>query len=334
MFGFRFGGSLRMTMTTDAELLAGYVREGSDAAFRELVQRHLPMVYGAALRQVGGDAHLAKDVTQTAFVALAAKARKLEGRGTLAGWLYLSAHHAAAQMVRTERRRKIRKEAHAMQERLTNGETTAEWERVRPAIDAALREIGEMDREAVLLRFFEGRPFAAVGASLNVSEDAARMRVERALDKLRGALARHGITSTAAALGSVLTSHASVVAPAALVAEIASAAALGGAGVVVSATIFMKTLMIALAAVAVVAIGGALYQAQAVPAGSDGCGAGGEAARRNGRNLESGAGAGGGGGAKNAGGRDAGSGGEGKPASLKRNAPIAIARGLDYCGCG
>jgi len=262
LFGFRFGGSLRMTMTTDAELLAGYVREGSDAAFRELVQRHLPMVYGAALRQVGGDAHLAKDVTQTAFVALAGKARKLEGRGTLAGWLYLSAHHAAAQMVRTERRRKIREEAHAMQERLTNGDTTAEWERVRPAIDAALRELGEIDREAVLLRFFEGRPFAAVGASLNVSEDAARMRVERALDKLRGALARHGITSTAAALGAVLTSHASVVAPAALVAEIASAAALGGAGVVVSATIFMKTLMIAVSAVAVVAIGGALYQAQ------------------------------------------------------------------------
>ncbi|MES2697967.1 MAG: sigma-70 family RNA polymerase sigma factor [Verrucomicrobiota bacterium] len=250
-------------MKTDAELLREFAREGANAAYTELVQRHIGMVYGAALRHVGGDAHLAEDVTQTVFAALARKAEGVAQRGALAGWLYLSAHHAAAQVVRTERRRRTREEAHAMHERLINDETAAEWERVRPVLDEAMRELGEAEREAVLLRFFEQRPFAQIGAALNVSEDAARMRVERALEKLRALLGRRGIASAGAALGAALAGHASVTAPAALLGSVTGAGAVASASVAataVGAGLFMKTTLMAVSAAAVVAVGAALYQ--------------------------------------------------------------------------
>jgi len=92
-------------MTTDAELLKHYATQKSEAAFAQLVQRHLALVYSTALRQLNGDPHLAQDVAQTVFMTLARKATSLTGHATLAGWLYLSTHHAAAQVVRSNRRR-------------------------------------------------------------------------------------------------------------------------------------------------------------------------------------------------------------------------------------
>ena len=227
-------------MRDDAQLLRSYAKENSEAAFRELVERHLRLVYSAALRQVGGDAALAQDVAQRVFTDLARKAGALGGRAVLAGWLYTSTRYAAAQVVRGEQRRRAREaEAQRMNELFSAGEgaeSVAEWEQLRPVIDGALHTLGECDREAVLMRFFEGRAFADVGAALNVSEDAARVRINRALEKLRGLLARRGIKSTAAALGGVLAGNAAVAAPAGMAASVTAAvtAAVTGMGVGVS----------------------------------------------------------------------------------------------------
>src|SRR5262245_37511318 len=104
-------------MMTDAELLQQYVRENSEAAFSELVQRHIALVYSAALRQLGNDTHLAQDVAQEVFTALAHKARQLATHTAIAGWLYLGTHHAAAQAVRSLHRRRVREqEAQLMQQ--------------------------------------------------------------------------------------------------------------------------------------------------------------------------------------------------------------------------
>src|SRR5690349_4031394 len=104
-------------MTTDAELLRQYVKTGSDDAFTELVERHLPLVYSAALRQVDGDTELAKDIAQMVFLALAHKARSLAGRDLLAGWLYTSTRFAASTALRGQRRRQYRERlALSMQE--------------------------------------------------------------------------------------------------------------------------------------------------------------------------------------------------------------------------
>ena len=110
------------------------------------------------------------------------------------------------------------------------GDGDAEWSRLRPVLDEGMDELGEREREAVLLRFFEGRAFAEIGATLRVSEDAARMRVERALEKLRAVLARRGVTSTGAALGVVLAQQAVVAAPAGLVGSVVSTAVGAAAG--------------------------------------------------------------------------------------------------------
>src|SRR5690349_7235897 len=95
---------------TDTELLRQYVDTGSEPAFEELVARHLPLVYSAALRQVGGDHELAKDVAQTVFIDLARKARSLRHHEVLTGWLYTSTRFAASTARRWEYRRQAREQ--------------------------------------------------------------------------------------------------------------------------------------------------------------------------------------------------------------------------------
>lgn len=257
-------------MIDDAELLRRYAEGNSEAAFAELVQRHLDFVYAGALRRVGGDAHLAQDVTQQVFVALARAAAPLAKRPVLAGWLYTTTRFAAAQVVRTERRRHAREqEAHFMNELTSASAHDSEWERLRPVLDDTMDELDDRDREAVLLRFFEGRSFAEVGGKLQLTENAARMRVERALDKMGALLARRGVTSTAAALAIALANQSVVAAPAGLGATVTGAAlasnlTAGGAVVGTKSLIFMSTTKIAAGLAAVLAalsIGVAVYQA-------------------------------------------------------------------------
>jgi hypothetical protein len=105
--------------------------------------------------------------------------------------------------------------------------TTVDWDRIRPELDGVLDELADRDRNAVLLRFFENRPYAEIGAALKLTEDAARMRVDRALEKLRTILARRGITSTSTALVVALSQHAAEVKPAGLAASVAASALAG-----------------------------------------------------------------------------------------------------------
>jgi RNA polymerase sigma factor (sigma-70 family) len=207
----------------DATLLRRFTRERAEAAFAELVRRHVNAVYSTARRRVGGDSHLAEDVTQQVFAALARRAASLVTHPALGAWLHTATRHAAAHVVRTERRRKAREQtAAAMPDSPADPTANLDWSRLAPVIDRAIDHLAEPDRTAVHLRFIENRSFADVGAALRVSEDAARMRVERALAKLRTALARRGIDSTAAALGLILADHAVVAAPAGLAAQAAS----------------------------------------------------------------------------------------------------------------
>jgi len=208
-------------MTPDSELLRRFAKTNSEDAFAELVKRHVNLVYSAALRQVNGDAHLAKDVSQTVFTDLARKASSLSRRENLTGWLYTSAHFAAAKIVRGENRRRDREETF-MREPISENAPEADWKKLRPTLDDAMHELKETDREAILLRYFENRQFAEVGAKLGLNENAARMRVERALEKLRGIFTKRGVT-TATALASVISANAIQIAPANLAATLTTA---------------------------------------------------------------------------------------------------------------
>lgn len=241
----------------DADLLRRYAEEKSDSAFAELVQRHVGFVYACALRRVGGDAHLARDVTQQVFIALARHARKLTGHAGLSGWLYVATRNATAQVVRGERRRQLREQkAHLMNELTSAPDAAPDWTQLRDVLDEGLDTLDPEDRQAVLLRFFEGRTFADIGASFRLTENAARMRVERALDKLHVALKRRGVTSTAAALGVALAHQPTLALPSGLAAGVTSAALAGAGGLA------LATPALALAGAAVLAVAGWLGWSQ------------------------------------------------------------------------
>jgi RNA polymerase sigma factor (sigma-70 family) len=254
-------------MTDDAELLRRYADLRTEAAFAEFVSRHLGLVYFAARRRTGGNAALAEDVAQAVFTEAARHARTLARHAAVTGWLYATTRFIAAKTMRTElTRRRLEQEA-AQTRALIAEEGTVEWERLRPVIDEALEELDERDRESVLLRFFEGQPFAAIGRAARISEDAARMRVERALARLRAALHRRGVTSTDAALGLVLAQQGAGAVPAGLAVTVTGAAVAGAAAagtVVTSAGMaaFMSTTKVAasLALAALVAIGFAVRE--------------------------------------------------------------------------
>lgn len=207
-------------MMSDSELLVRFARGRSEDAFAELVRRHVNLVYSAALRQVGGDAQLAQDVAQTVFSDLARKAPTLARRASLTGWLYTSTRFAAAKIVRSEHRRREREEEFMREPNDAAPET--DWEQLRPVLDEAMDQLQETDREAILLRYFENQPFAEIGAHCGLNENAARMRVERALEKLRDLLARRGVT-TAATLASVISAHAVQAAPVSLAGTLVTA---------------------------------------------------------------------------------------------------------------
>jgi RNA polymerase sigma factor (sigma-70 family) len=253
---------------TDSQLLHAYVERRSEAAFEELVRRHVDLVYSAALRMVR-DAHLAEDVTQGAFLALAKSAAQLAQRPVLSGWLYRTAQNIAAQTVRTiERRRTREQEAAIIINESFAGETDAVWEQLAPHLDVALGELNETDREALLLRYFERKSGQEMARVLGVSDEAAQKRVSRAVERLREHLAKRGVTVGASGLVVTISTNAVLVAPAGLSATITTAAltgstvattAIASATKTIAMTVLNKTLI---AAVLAGAIGTGIYGTQ------------------------------------------------------------------------
>ncbi|MSU23123.1 MAG: sigma-70 family RNA polymerase sigma factor [Opitutus sp.] len=259
-------------MLEDTELLRRYAADRSEAAFAEFVQRHINLVYSAALRRTGGDAHAAADVAQQVFLAAARNVRSLARHPRLTGWLYAATRNAALNLMRDEHRRQQReREAQAASEFLASPVDDANWQRLRPVLDEAMDKLDDADREAVLLRFFANRSFAEVGAKLNLSENTARMRVERALEKLHALLATRGVTSTSSALAAVLANQAAANAPVGLAANVTGAALSGaaaaGAGSLAAVIAFMSaskiSVSVAVAVIALLALGTAGYQLHA-----------------------------------------------------------------------
>src|SRR6185312_406905 len=241
-------------MPSDSELLRQYARDRSQAAFAELVRRHLDLVYSAAVRRTGGDAHRAQEISQDVIVALARRAGALADHPALGAGLYASVRNEALNELRAERRRAARERAaHAMSE-IDSAAPDRAWGQLRPVLDEAMDGLAESDRRAIILRFFEDRSYAELGAALALREEAARMRVARAREKLRVQLDRRGITSTAAALSGILTTHAVASAPPGLSAAVAGAAA---AAAPAASALWLKLFEIMTTTKAAFAIGGA-----------------------------------------------------------------------------
>ena len=251
---------------TDLELLACFAQDGNEAAFAEIVRRHLALVYSAALRQVRSP-QLAEEVTQSVFIDLVRNATRLEPDTILTAWLYQVTRRTAIDVVRREASRQLREQI-ATEMNAMNA-TDADWTHIAPLLDEAMHVLDDTDRAAVLLRYFENKSLREVGATLGTSDDAAQKRVSRALERLREFFAKRGVTISASGLPILISASAIQAAPVGLAVTISAAAALAGAtfGVTTTATtttaMAMTTLQKAFACVVVVsAVGTAIYNAR------------------------------------------------------------------------
>lgn len=224
-----------MNDQTDTQLLCAYAENRSEAAFGELVRRHMDLVYSAALRMVC-DSHLAEDVTQGVFVALAKNADQLTNHPVLSGWLHRTAQNIAAQTVRTDVRRRNREQEAAAMKELLSANPDASWAEVSPQLDAALGDLSEPDRDAILLRYFERKSAKDMGLLLGISDEAAQKRVNRAVDRLRDNFAQRGVTIGAGGLVLLISAHGVQAAPVGLALTITTAATLGGSAVTAATT--------------------------------------------------------------------------------------------------
>ncbi len=212
-----------MTDAPDVELLEQFVRKGSEVAFTALVQRYVNLVYSTALRHTN-HARAAEEITQAVFIILARKAGSLNRKTVLPGWLYHTARLTAANWQRAETRRARREQEAFMQSTLEESAPDDVWRELSPLLDDAMAQLGATDRDALVLRFFENKSLAEVGATLGIAERAAQKRVARGLEKLRKFFTKRGVSSTTAIIAGTVSANSLQAAPGALVATVVAAA--------------------------------------------------------------------------------------------------------------
>lgn len=267
-----------MEQPDDSALLRQYVESQSDEAFATLVTRHINLVYSVALRRTNSPEN-AEEIAQAVFIILAKKAKQLRHEKALSSWLFQATRLTAANLIRSESRRRNREQEADMQS-ASNDAPDETWMKIAPLLDSAVASLREKDRRAILMRFYEGRNLQEVGAALGASQDAAEKRVSRALDKLRYYFSRRGVSSTTAIISEQISASSVQVAPAAFAKAVAAVALAKGATASVStltlmkgalkAMIWAKTKTAALVGLSVVVVvGTAALVVKATPRGSD-----------------------------------------------------------------
>jgi RNA polymerase sigma factor (sigma-70 family) len=201
-----------MTDLTDSELLVQYAKNQSELAFSTLVERYVNLIYSTALRFTRNPHH-AQEITQAVFVILSRKADTLGHQIILSGWLYQTARLTSANFVKSEIRRQNREQEAFMQSTFTESDSAAAWELIAPLLDEAMGCLGEIDRNALVMRFFENKTVLEIGQKLEIKESAAQKRVTRSLEKLRKHFLKRGVTLSAALLASAMGTNCVQAAP-------------------------------------------------------------------------------------------------------------------------
>jgi len=250
-------------MSDDGQLLRQFANTRDEACFKTVVGRYIGFVYAVSLRRLRNP-HSAQDATQAVFIALARKAAAVAEAPSVMGWLHRSTCYETHNLRRAQANR-IARETEALQLGTISPQTEMSATAIEAVLDDVLEILPNQDREAVLARYFSGQSYAQIGVTLRLSENAARMRVDRALGKLRDSFQQKGITCTAAALSAALPACASTPVPAAMTVTVTTASFAAGAAVatgITSSLIFMSTAKIVTGAAVVLAITGMVYQYQ------------------------------------------------------------------------
>ena len=227
-----------MEPTDDNLLLRRYAEDHSDEAFTALVTRRVNLVYSVALRHVGNP-QWAEEIAQAVFIILAKKAGQLRHEKALSSWLFQTTRLTANNFVRSEARRHRREQEAYMRTALKEtGEDV--WRQIGPLLDTAVAALGEKERRAIVLRFYEGRNLREVGVALRASEDTAKKRVTRALEKLRKFFARSGVRSTTTILAAAISANSIQAAPVGLAKTVSAVALAKGATAPISTLTLIK----------------------------------------------------------------------------------------------
>jgi RNA polymerase sigma factor (sigma-70 family) len=219
----------------DTQMLEQYLRGGSESAFADLVNRYVDLAYSVAHRTLR-DRALAEEVAQMTFCLLARKARQLTGYDSLAGWIYRTSYLLSLKTLRQERTRREREHAIAAMPESTS-ETP--WEELVPVLDDALHQLPDQDRTVLALRFAQGKPMREVGEALGTTEAAAKMRVGRAIDKVRAYFQKRGVACTSVSLMAALGAISVEAAPVGLASRVMTALAGSTAGSVGSLATYL-----------------------------------------------------------------------------------------------
>jgi RNA polymerase sigma factor (sigma-70 family) len=217
-----------------------------------LILRHINMVYSSALRQVAAS-RLAEDMTLAVFLILAQKQDLIRDSDLVGVWLHSVTKRASKEALHQQ----------SVQERWVAGPARsqgavragADWEKIAPVIDAALDKLAERDRAAIILPLFQNKSFAQTGAALGLSEEDARARHSRVVDKLCQILARQGVTVGSTRLSAAVGSFGIITAPAPVLAD---ALTIARVGVVSGSVEALATSTLAAMSVAVANSSGAL----------------------------------------------------------------------------
>jgi RNA polymerase sigma factor (sigma-70 family) len=227
----------------DWQLLNEYATRNSEEAFRTLVERYAGMVYHLALRQVSNP-HAAQEIAQAVFIALAQKAARIPRQTVLHGWLFRATRFAVLNLLRDEAcRRRYEQEAMTMNTTLESNDVDSVWEQISPHLNDSLDRLSKTDREVVMVRFFGKKSHKEVARMLGVSEDAAKKRLSRALEKLRAIFARRGVVVPGVALVAAFSAYGAQAAPAGMASSITAVAVAKGVSATASSLAIAKELL-------------------------------------------------------------------------------------------
>src|ERR1035438_4045566 len=228
-----------MDDSSDMELVRDYVRLNSETAFAELVQRHISLVYSAAIRHIGIAAQ-AEEVTQAVFIILARKAASLRTETILEGWLFETTRLTALSFLRGERRRQSREQEAYMQSTLQDAVSDPVWNQLSPLLDEAMSHLRKNDRDVMLLRYFKGKSVRETAEALQIKESAAQQRIVRTIKKLRNYFGKRGVTSTAEAITGAISANSVQAAPVTLAKSVTAVAMAKGAAASISTLALVK----------------------------------------------------------------------------------------------
>ena len=223
----------------DNELLQEYVQRNSQIAFETLVNRYINLVYSTAFRHVRNPDD-AREIVQVVFSILAAKAAGLRKETVLPGWLYHTARLTSVSFLRAETRRRRREEM-AMED-IFHEQQDPVWEHLAGLLDEAMACLAEQERDALVLRFFQGRTFPEMATLLNQKQSTLQKRVDRSLEKLRCTFVKRGVGVSATALSFAIGTHSVQAAPTGMASMIASKAMAGGASLGPTHVLFKETM--------------------------------------------------------------------------------------------